>query len=319
MATLFYDYKQLVELFDLKGAGGRKPVPSGEELIACCPFLHQKADGRRDYERNPSFAINLVSGKYNCYSCGAGGHSVSTLALKLGIDFTNTRLKKIIGQEIQREEADLSMYDISYFDKNRDKACKYLKSRGVMNPAKVAEEFHASASVDGKTILLPSLDRNQNIQGWFERDIETAGSRWELQPAYARRDQIFYGAHSIAKNKMLIAIESTTDCLWLRGAGYNAGATCGSKIRSGQVEEILKCSSSVCIIPQNDEPGSEWAWRLMCNLAHRTTLLGARLPEDVNDIAELNNLSVLKKCIKSAKLLKPVMIPADKRKKYAFR
>lgn len=57
-------YKELIEkIADILGLGA--PRVSGEDLMMCCPF-HK--------ESNPSFGINMNTGAYNCFACGAKGH-----------------------------------------------------------------------------------------------------------------------------------------------------------------------------------------------------------------------------------------------------
>ena len=57
-------YKELIEkIADILGLGA--PRVSGEDLMMCCPF-HK--------ESNTSFGINMNTGAYNCFACGAKGH-----------------------------------------------------------------------------------------------------------------------------------------------------------------------------------------------------------------------------------------------------
>lgn len=57
-------YKELIEkIADILGLG--VPRVSGESLQMCCPF-HK--------ENNPSFGINMNTGAYHCFACGAKGH-----------------------------------------------------------------------------------------------------------------------------------------------------------------------------------------------------------------------------------------------------
>jgi len=53
------DYYKILEKYNLE-----KGILRGDELLCCCP-LHD--------DKNPSFSINLKTGKYICFAgCGAG-------------------------------------------------------------------------------------------------------------------------------------------------------------------------------------------------------------------------------------------------------
>ena len=57
-------YKEVIEkIADILGLGSTRV--SGESLQMCCPF-HK--------ESNPSFGINMTTGTYHCFACGAKGH-----------------------------------------------------------------------------------------------------------------------------------------------------------------------------------------------------------------------------------------------------
>ena len=65
-------------ILSLLGANGVKNIKiSGDEIHCCCPF-HE--------EQNPSFSINLETGKYICFSgkCGKKGNLVSFISQMSG-------------------------------------------------------------------------------------------------------------------------------------------------------------------------------------------------------------------------------------------
>ena len=54
----------------------KKPKLSGNNLIGLCPFHN---------DTNSSFSVDLNTGKYDCFACGASGNYIGFIARQDGI------------------------------------------------------------------------------------------------------------------------------------------------------------------------------------------------------------------------------------------
>ena len=77
-----------------------KSKKHGKELSTLCPFHADKSVG--------SFSINLDSGLYNCYSCGATGNIIKFVKELQGL--TGTDIVNYINKELGYDEFDVSNY-----------------------------------------------------------------------------------------------------------------------------------------------------------------------------------------------------------------
>ena len=69
------NYVDLDSLIDYRAEYGRSVAQAevkGDTLTGLCPFHHDK---------NPSFSVDLIHGKYHCFACGESGNYINFYAL----------------------------------------------------------------------------------------------------------------------------------------------------------------------------------------------------------------------------------------------
>lgn len=128
-----------------------EPKVSGNDLMMCCPF-HK--------ENNPSFGINIETGLYNCFACGAKGH-ISKIAKNLR--------EHILGEKIDHIEkfkVSSKIDTVSFSKKPSGAEAGGIKNRLVntsLNKYTIRELLEYLTT--GHTISLSGAKKNIEWQG----------------------------------------------------------------------------------------------------------------------------------------------------------
>lgn len=278
-----YDAEQLVEFFKLKGKNGRPPEVKGEELVSCCPFPHYKPERGKYFERNPSFAINLRSGKFNCFSCGKKGLTIEDLAWALGLPTPLVQKSFYLGEEKKPEKPEVPQNYKEYIGYFKENAIEYFESRGISRHT--VEKFGIGSNRYKTKVFIPLCDKFGKLEGWQERSLEGGNGRWQTQPfGFVRSDYIF--GLQFAREKGTILVESTTDALRLDSMGYSAVATLGASVSNRQLEIIADNFVDITLIAQNDPPGKKWLYEIKKKLSGKMELYHWNLPSTWEDVGK---------------------------------
>ena len=278
---LGYNSKELGAFFGLRGKNGRAPEVKGEELIACCPFPHRK-EGRGEYfEKNPSFAINLRHGKYNCYSCGQKGLTIEDLAWALGKESPDITRDHYLKEEEENEKPEVPQRYKTFLGYYREEANRYFTERGISE--QTTEKFGIGGTKDGTKVFIPLCDKTGKLEGWQERNLVDPGSRWSIEPFGFQRSAYIFGLE-FAPEKGTILVESTTDVLRLDSLGYSAVATLGAAVSEKQLNALCDSFVELTLVKQNDEAGRKWFQNISRKLAHKMDLYYWDLPNTWNDV-----------------------------------
>lgn len=299
-----YDPEALIIAFNLVGKNGRKPKLDGEELIACCPFKHRKKDGSLQYERNPSFAINVYTGKSNCFSCGQKAKNISHLAWKLAIE--EPIIPKVAAKPYQKETAQRAADEVTdsylkFLVRNQNKAEEYFLSRGL-DLGDVILRYQIGASEKGDSIYLPVLDADGHLKGWGERN-KYKQPKWRHEPDGFKKSNHLYGIHQAAGKDKVIVVESFVDVLNLASMGYTAVSTFGASVSAMQIELLLEHFNQFLLLPHNDDAGVKWAEILIDGLLERSRVFISLLPQEFDDIGEITQKEIVAGIIKRKKLV----------------
>jgi DNA primase len=86
---------------------GELPRPRGDEIVVSCPF-HE--------DTNPSFSVNLKTGLFKCFGCGAQGDVFAFYQKRHGCDFKEAlaSLSKFAGVENQKQPWGKIVAEYSY-------------------------------------------------------------------------------------------------------------------------------------------------------------------------------------------------------------
>lgn len=293
-----YDPERVQEIFGLRGRYGAPPDWSGEELRCCCPFPHFKPDVGTYYVTDKeSFAVNLVTGKWNCRSCGRAGPNLDSLAsgLKVELPLLFRTAHTAPGRD---EFSDFGPHYIDAISGNRELAIEYMRSRGISEST--VDRFQIGANRDGSEIYFPQFDHGGNLVAWSTRRKEGT-PKWMLHPTV----DVLYGCH-VAQGPIGCVVESPIDVLKLFEWGYPAVATCGASTPRWQSEAVLDMFTSVVLIPHNDGAGASWMLKLMNRLLDRCILYGIRLPPEFGDVGDIPSPDVFHEAFSGKKMLKKI-------------
>jgi DNA primase len=257
----------------------KKTRISGNELLACCPF-HE--------DSNPSWGINLETGKSNCFSCGVATGSWPQfwrLILKnYNIDLRDddntpppTRLQvlkskfsKIIshsknlpntpapGTPGMLEKSDLSRY-FDLANQFQDDLDDYIESR-VPNHW-VLEKFNVMFSKKKNQYLFPIKSGNKKLVGWC---IRTFSEPRYLYNTGFKKNQVLFGVDHLVDlvphlpATPLIITEGPFDVMRTHANGYpNVVGLLGMHPSKNQVKLISQLTDTAVIALDNDSAGQK--------------------------------------------------------------
>jgi DNA primase len=285
MRRIMYAPESVTRNFGLHGKGDTPPIIREAQLRACCPFPHY-TNGVSHYETNPSFGINLLTGQYNCFSCGASGPSLSHLAFELNVpyDGIDYQFSDLFAEE---EKYSLPQDYLYLLSSNQDHAINYLRSRNIENADQIAVRYNIGSSADGSAVYLPIVNERDVLMAWSERKVSEDGAyRWYFLPEEAPKKELVFGINNAKHLNHVILVESPIDALILVSWGYNAVATLGAKVSYHQLSVVVQFFDRVTIVMQNDQAGIEWRGRCKKYLSPRVLLTEKTLPYDFNDIGD---------------------------------
>ena len=171
---------------------------NGNSLIAKCPF-HD--------DSNPSFSVDLTSGKYHCFGCEEKGNFIS---FKAKLDNTDTQSV----YQALCESYNIPMPEFSSANNENEKFCLESYAKSKMIPQVYLEKIW-KLSDHKKGIKIPYYDEKGNLVATRYRG-ENKKFRWEKDSKI-----IPYGLERIKNNTydyvILVEGESDTQSLALAG------------------------------------------------------------------------------------------------------
>lgn len=235
---------------------------AGNEIRCCCPF-HE--------EKNPSFSINLETGKYICFSgkCGKKGNLISFISEMTGklykdvendlqINFENIKYNTIIKETLEsfnekKQNANFVKYSNYKFIELKDLQDEE-KILGLINISKqISDLVHLKICITNpyKKRLVVPIDENV-----FEfRDLTKKSDKKCLYESGIKISNYLFNV-IVNKDKSIFLTEGTKDAMSVAGFGFNACCTFGINISSAQILKILKLGiNKVYILRDNDEAG----------------------------------------------------------------
>lgn len=253
----------------------QRATVSGDRIRCICPRKHLNKQGQLDFERNPSFGIDTVSGWYNCFTCGLKGSNLTTLGEELGVQIDY--IPRIVASYFKQP---IIPFDIDFIRYNEDIAVKYFESRNIFG----IQKYLPGASDDGLEIYLPIFDYSEKAIGYTKKNLET--NQWQLREGMSRL-HLLYGAHERTTDDIGYIVESGPDKLQLSSWGYFAVATLSAGVNNSQLEMARRVlPSKICIVEQNDAPGKKWGKKVRDYFRGDKTMYSIQIPPGVNDINE---------------------------------
>lgn len=235
---------------------------AGNEIRCCCPF-HE--------EENPSFSINLETGKYICFSgkCGKKGNLISFISEMTGrsykdvendlqINIENIKYNTIIKETL--ESLSEKKKDLNYIKYNN---YKFVELKDLQDEEKILNLInipkHISDQVHLKICLTNPYKRRLVVpidDNVFEfRDITKTSDKKCLYESGIKISNYLFNI-IVNNDKTIFLTEGTKDAMSVAGFGFNACCTFGINISSAQILKILKLGmNKVYILRDNDEAG----------------------------------------------------------------
>lgn len=165
----------------------------GKNLLACCPFHHEKT---------PSFSVSPDKGFYKCFGCGAAGDAITFVREIEGISFVEAvkYLANKYGVDIQE-----TVPDEAQVQQQHEKDSLYI----LLNLAKSYYVDTLWQHEEGQTIGL-SYFKSRGITAPFIKKFDLGHSLDTWQGFYTFAQQKGYGDELLAKAGLIIQKESKT-------------------------------------------------------------------------------------------------------------
>jgi DNA primase len=251
------DHEKIQSLIDNKILTGIKNVSSSGWMTANCPF-HS--------ESNPSFGININTGQYNCFACGAGGNSFISFFKKIkrhyGIEFKNDAesLAHSINHHIQNiqipkkntnEERKFIMSQ-KMLDMFVDPSGEYIKER--IKNEDIINLFEIKFSKRLNKYFIPIRDKENEMVGYVIRQFSEP--KYLYNKDFPKKQTLFGINHIDKKKNVCIITEGPLDVVKSFDNGYrNAIGILGAKMSEEQEKMILRYFDKAIIATDNDKAG----------------------------------------------------------------
>ena len=190
----------------------KKSKLSGNNLVGLCPFHN---------DTNSSFSVDLATGKYDCFACGASGNYIGFVARSEGIS-TKEAYKKILRehgveppQPEQRPQSNNSNSNLSSFTIQEYSMLKKIPADWLATTCRLATD----KDKDGTRFLKIPYLLEGNIESTFRKRYGAKQFRWK----YGSSGKIcLYGDWRLPEIRnagycVLVEGESDTQTLWYLG------------------------------------------------------------------------------------------------------
>jgi len=274
-----------------------KPIDTKNNLMCICPF-HE--------ESKPSFSINLVSGKYQCFSCGASGvsfesffdriksrYSIKLLEYKGSENFiqmTNEYIQSLNIENNEIEKTNIKYLNEEVLNKYSSELGEYICDR--VHNKNIREMFEIKYDNYNKRYVIPIRNYNKRLCGIVFRQFK--------DPKYLynfgfNKKLILFGLDKIDKScDRAIIVEGSLDVIKTYDNGVvNSVAILGSKMSKHQEDLILRNFNEVIIATDNDKAGSRCADDIQNRLKNKIKLKRVSWITKKKDFGELQEKELM--------------------------
>jgi len=232
------------------------------EAVARCP-AHEEKLGRAD--RNPSWSVNISTGKHSCWSCGFRG-SFRTLVRYMRrcspqeadawirSQGTIRRVEQILAKEDADEEPEVSEAALAVFSPFPPP--ERLIERGLTG--KVCRQYGVLWDPREEAWILPIRDAEGKLLGWQSK----SDTKTRNHPPRVKKSRNLFGLSALPGHvDRLILVESPLDALLISSCGLGwAVASYGASVSDAQMQLILERVNRLIHFPDNDPPGRQAAY-----------------------------------------------------------
>lgn len=225
----------------LESVLGKSEKKTRENYAFHCPFCHHP---------KPKLEVDLDSYKYHCWVCNVGGHNLSSLFRRLGLDYTQYRdiLSKIPTESVFIKEQNSSVnitslpqeYHPLYIykkDPEYKNALYYCKKRGITVEDIIKYQIgYCGEGKYGGRIIIPSFDKEGQVNYFVGRAYYDTMKIKYLNPP-VQKETIIVFENLINWQLPVILVEGVFDALTVK---RNAIPLLGKNISSLLLETLIK-------------------------------------------------------------------------------
>lgn len=236
---------------------------ANDEIRCCCPF-HE--------ETNPSFSINIKTGKYICFSgtCGAKGDLYSFISKLTGVSYNDAKkdfeinLQNLKYNNIINETLNLFKKENKENNFIKYNNYKFIELKDLQDENKILKMINISKNISDLVKLKICLTNpykrrlvvpiTNNIYEF--RDITKKSDKKCLYESGIKISKYLFNVIVNKQDNSIFLTEGTKDAMSIAGFSFNACCTFGINISEDQIANILKLGiNKVYIMRDNDEAG----------------------------------------------------------------
>ena len=236
---------------------------ANDEIRCCCPF-HK--------ETNPSFSINIKTGKYICFSgtCGVKGDLYSFISKLTGVSYNDAKkdfeinLQNLKYNNIINETLNLFKKENKENNFIKYNNYKFIELKDLQDENKILKMINISKNISDLVKLKICLTNpykrrlvvpiTNNIYEF--RDITKKSDKKCLYESGIKISKYLFNIIVNKQDNSIFLTEGTKDAMSIAGFGFNACCTFGINISEDQIANILKLGiNKVYIMRDNDEAG----------------------------------------------------------------
>lgn len=236
---------------------------TNNEIRCCCPFHH---------ETNPSFSINIRTGKYICFSgsCGERGDLYSFISKLTGVSYNEAKRNFEINLQNLKYKNIIENTLELFKEKNKEKNYikynnyKFVELKNLQDEQKILNIINVSKKISDivklkicltnpyrKRLVVPI---SENVYEF--RDILKQSNKKCLYESGVKISNYLFSIIINKDSKSIFLTEGTKDAMSIAGFGFNACCTFGINISDNQIANILKLGiNKVYITRDNDDAG----------------------------------------------------------------
>ena len=263
-----------------------------DQFNISCPF---------HIDELPSCSINVTIGKWICFA-GCGQGSLVTL------------LSKFTGQGIENIQRDIANnaveFDFDFFENEfpsedelgeveypgkRQIVPEWIFDRGFSRKTLKAWDCGMNEYGD---LIIPVYDAKQRLVGWMERRIDATPKY--MYSKGLRKSQLLFGEHKIQSTQTICITEGALDTMWLNQNGYTSVALLGASFSYAQQNRLKALHpEEIVLCLDNDDAGQKAMNKISTCMKDSCMLSWIELPEQVKDVQEIRQQTLLKRVIDS--------------------
>lgn len=234
-----------------------------EEAFASCPFHYP--------DRHPSWSVNVKSGIYYCFSCGAKGNLAHLVSFYKNIPYAEAVI--YVNQKIGWARADqwredyenvhlspmssrMPETDLALFT---DPPAHALETKNISLSS--AQKYEVRWNTKHQSWIFPFRDPySSELWGWQEKNERI----FRNFPAGTRKSRTLFGLSALSDESTVTLLESPVDAVVLATAGISGGVSSfGIPGGNYQLTLVFERAEHLRLALDSDTPGTDACARII--------------------------------------------------------